>query len=265
MYLPEIIAVGIYNSQNIAKTPAVSIPRKTMRFEIELPMEDGGVSHIDSGERAIRPNTLICAKPGQLRHTTFPYKCYFLHINIPGGSLYDALTQTPDFIQTLRYDHYRRLFTKLIHYYHTASGNEILLQSLVLELIHTIRQDGAHPARQTDGNLRHDRLVEKAVAYIKADLTQDLHLEQVASYVSLSPIHFHNRFKAATGTTLREYVEQQRIKKAIDLLMTTDWSLTRIAFEAGFSSQSYFSFVFKRKMGLTPREYIRQMYRKYET
>lgn len=265
MYLPEIIAVGIYNSQNVVKSLTVSRQRETTRFEIELPMEDGGISYIGSGASPIRPHTLICAKPGQLRHTKFPYKCYFLHITIPNGSLHEALTNTPDFIQTDRYDHYRRIFTRLIHYHHTAGDNLIIQQSLVLELIHLLRQDGARLARLAEGKNSHDSLVEKAVSYIKADLTQDLCLEQVADYVSLSPIHFHNRFKTAMGITLREYVEQQRIKKAIDLLMTTDWSLTQIAFESGFSSQSYFSFVFKRKMGLTPREYIQEMYRKYET
>lgn len=64
--------------------------------------------------------------------------------------------------------------------------------------------------------------------------------------------------------TLREYVEEQRIKKAIHLLLTTDRSLTAVAYECGFSSQSYFSYVFKRKMKTTPRQYIDSLYQKYE-
>ena len=64
--------------------------------------------------------------------------------------------------------------------------------------------------------------------------------------------------------TLRSYIEQQRIKKAIDLLLTTDYALTRIAYECGFSSQSYFSYAFKRKMGKTPRQYVQDIYSKYE-
>jgi len=59
-------------------------------------------------------------------------------------------------------------------------------------------------------------------------------------------------------------VEEQRIKKAIDLLISTDCTLTDVAFECGFSSQSYFSYVFKRRMQKTPREYVQEIYSIYE-
>lgn len=81
----------------------------------------------------------------------------------------------------------------------------------------------------------------------------------------LSPIHFHNCFKSAVGKTLHEYVEEQRIKVAVNLLLTTDLTLTQIAFQCGFSSQSYFSYVFKRKMQTTPRKYVEQLNNLYES
>ena len=61
MILPEIIAVGIYNSQIVAKNTVISKKRKTSMFEIELPIEDGGVSYIDSNSKQINPNMIICA------------------------------------------------------------------------------------------------------------------------------------------------------------------------------------------------------------
>ena len=82
--------------------------------------------------------------------------------------------------------------------------------------------------------------------------------------MSFSPIHFHNTFKRTVGKTLRDYIEEQRIKKATDLLLTTNYSFTQIAYECGFSSQSYFSYVFKRRMNLAPREYAKKMHRRYE-
>ena len=57
--------------------------------------------------------------------------------------------------------------------------------------------------------------------------------------------------------------EPERIRKACGLLLSTDWTLTRIAQECGFASQSYFSFAFKRKMEMTPREYTRSMAERY--
>lgn len=263
MILPEIVAAGIYNSQYVAKNLAVSKNRKTSMFEIELPMEKGGISYIGTSSMPITPNMIICAKPGQTRHTKFPFKCYFLHMILHSGTLYDTLMQTPDIFETGNTEAYQRIFTKLVKHYNSATDNEIILQSLVLELIYTISRDCELRARQGSQGSGISR-IEPALQYIKANLTEDLSLEKVAAYAALSPIHFHNSFKAAVGKTLRDYVEEQRIKKAIHLLMSTEDSLTEIAFACGFSSQSYFSYVFKRRMGKTPREYVQEIYNKYE-
>ncbi len=264
MLLPEIVAAGIYNSQLVAKNTAISRTRKTSMFEIELPVENGGISYIGSNAKPITPNMLICAKPGQLRHTKFPYKCYFVHMILHGDSLQETLMDTPDFLETDRADIYKALFTKLIKYGNSGTDNELLLQSTMLELIHTIRQDSARPTTWGNQKNNHHTVIQKALKYIHEHLTEDLSLETVAKSVSLSTIHFHNSFKTAVGKTLRDYVEEQRIKKAINLLITTDCSLTEIAFACGFSSQSYFSYVFKRRMKQTPREYVQQFYSKYE-
>ena len=177
-------------------------------------------------------------------------------------SLQEILMNTPDFWDTDKAEVYISLFTKLIKNYN--ANNEILLQSIVLELIHTIQQDSSKPVAQGKQKYNQHITIETALKYIHQHLTEDLSLETVAKSVSLSTIHFHNSFKAAVGKTLREYVEEQRIKKAINLLLTTDLSLTEIAFSCGFSSQSYFSYVFKRRMEQTPREYVQTYYSKYE-
>ena len=69
MDLPNLVAAGIYDSRIATKNIAISKNRKTTMFEIELPMESGGISYIDNEARKIEPNLIICAKPGQIRHT----------------------------------------------------------------------------------------------------------------------------------------------------------------------------------------------------
>ena len=264
MQLPKIVAVGIYNSRTVAKNTAVSKNRKTSMFEIELPMETGGVSYIDDNTCPIDTHTLICAKPGQARHTRFPFKCYYVHLLVPEGTVHNLLTDIPDFIPTNRRDDYHSLFQRMFHLYSNPSaGDELLLQSLLLELIHTLRHDAERSLRIHQTGNSHFR-VEEVLEYIQNNLTEDLRLETVAKTHSLSAVHFHNSFKAAVGMTLRDYVEEQRVRRAVTLLQTTDLSLTQVAFECGFSSQSYFSFVFKRRMYTTPRQYVRELNRRYE-
>ncbi len=264
MVLPEIVAVGVYNSQVVAKNSVISKNRKTSMFEIELPMEVGGISYIESASKPIEPNMIICAKPGQLRHTKFPYKCYFVHIIIHDGPLYDTLMEIPDFFTTSKREKYVEIFTRMIkHYSLGTQKEEIILQSLLLEMIYTISRDSVSKTKNGGvGNC--DSIVEKSLKYIKSHITEDLSLETVSKAMNVSPVYFHNLFKRSVGKTLRDYVEELRIKNAINLLLTTDDSLTKIAFECGFSSQSYFSYVFKRRMKVPPREYIRDVHSKYE-
>lgn len=261
MIMPEIVEVGIYNSLVVAKNIRASKERRTTTFEIELPIEEGGVSYIDSSSKHIKTNMIICAKPGQVRHTRFPFKCYYVHVNVEDSGLYDTLMKIPVFFETDKAEVYRDIFEKLFKYYNSFDENEdIILQSLLLELVYVIVKDPKIKNMSSENN----RTVERAIEYIEEHLTEELTLESVAKQMSFSPIHFHNTFKKATGKTLRDYIEEQRIKKATTLLLSTNYSLTQIAYECGFSSQSYFSYVFKRRMKRTPREYAKEIHRRYE-
>ena len=233
-------------------------------FEIELPIEKAGIAYIDSISRPIDTDMIICAKPGQMRHTKFPYKCCYVHMIVQSGLLYDALSDTPSCFKTDRTESYREIFSQLLRHYDTFSEtDEIFTQSKLFELIYTVKTDSIAVGTIKKPTSSPD-VIENTVKYIDSHLTEDLSLNRLAELNSMSAIHFHNKFKSATGKTLRCYIEEERIKKAIDLLYTTNYNLTQIAYECGFSSQSYFSYAFKRKMNCTPREYVKQIYNKYE-
>ncbi len=263
--LPEIVGVGIYSSSISAGSIKISKNRKTTMFELELPIEDGGVSYINSEFMPITPNILICAKPGQARHTKFPYKCYYIHMMLKDGYLYDRLCKMPNFIKTEKGDAYKRIFSRMCKYYDTAvEKDRIILQSMLLELVYTMESEpSVYPKYEKTKN-SNNLIIERVLKYIKENPTEDLSLKNLADMVSLSPIHFHNCFKASVGKTLHDYVNEQRINKAINMLITTDKNLTEIAFECGFSSQSYFSYVFKRRMKSTPREYAKMINDRYD-
>ena len=182
---------------------------------------------------------------------------------IRDGPLYDTLINTPDFFETDQYDNYKRILEKLSWHFNSLSEREeIIIQSLILELIYTIGKDTTKRTMKHKSISDH-LIIERTLRFIADNLKEDLCLKNIARQMSLSPVYFHTLFKASVGKTLRDYVEEQRIKRAITLLQTTDYSLTKIAFECGFSSQSYFSYIFKRRMNQTPRKYAQELYDKY--
>ncbi len=263
--LPEILSIGIYDSNIALRSETITQNRRTTRFEIELPIEKGGTSYINGEEMQIEENMVICAKPSQIRHTRLPYKCYFLYLILEDGYLYDNLIKLPAFIKTEKYEIYQRIFESLYsHFTYGIENDEIILQSLVLELIHNLNKDSKTSAARENINENNYKAVSKAISYIKNNLSADLSLEAISRLVGFSPIHFHNVFKASTERTLREYVEEKRIRKAENMLLTTDFTLAEIAYECGFSSQSYFNYAFKRKNGKTPRAYAKEAFERYE-
>ena len=180
------------------------------------------------------------------------------------GDLYDILMKSPTFIPVSDFSEYLYIFKSLCnHRNEDIELNGIILQSLILKLIYTLSADSKKQINAKGfKNIDYDK-IGKSIKYVKEHLSENLSLATVSSYVSYSPIYFHNCFKAAIGKTLREYIEEERIKKSIHLLSTTSLTLTEIAAQCGFSSQSYFSCVFKKKMNMTPRDYVREDQKRY--
>ena len=184
---------------------------------------------------------------------------------VTGGKLYDNLMNIPNYVKTNNYEKYCEIFKVLREYYDsTVDSDEIILQSLILELIHTLINDSKKLLSRDHIKSNHYKTIENTIKYIKENLASELSLETMANRAGFSPVHFHKVFKTSTGKTLHEYVEEQRIKKAANMLITTDYTLTEIAYECGFSSQSYFNYAFKRKMSKTPRAYAKEVFAQYE-
>ncbi|MFV0467093.1 MAG: PocR ligand-binding domain-containing protein [Lachnospiraceae bacterium] len=98
-------------------------------------------------------------------------------------------------------------------------------------------------------------LIKKAFSYIAKHYSENLSLEDVASYVHLNPAYFSTLFKQSSGASFKEYLNTIRIEESKHLLSSTDYAIIDIAIAVGFEDQSYFSKVFKKYTGLTPRQY----------
>lgn len=194
----------------------------------------------------------------------FPFKCYYIHFILNNGDLYERLLDIPNFVTTDNFEKYKCIFEKMYKHFETPDeDNELILQSLVLELIYTLTKDSEKLQKRDQTKTNNYIIIERTIKYIKENLTAELSLENVAKFAGMSPIHFHNCFKTATAYTLHRYIEELRIKKAANMLVTTDYTLTKIAYECGFSSQAYFSYAFKRKMNLTQRKYAKEIFERY--
>ncbi|MCR5217145.1 response regulator [Treponema sp.] len=99
-------------------------------------------------------------------------------------------------------------------------------------------------------------VIFKAKKYIEENYAdQNTTLTTVAQEVAMSPNHFSTIFSQECKTTFIEYLTDVRIENAKKLMRETDMKGYDIAYECGFSDPHYFSYIFKKNTGLSPREY----------
>ena len=106
-------------------------------------------------------------------------------------------------------------------------------------------------------NTRHPNsvLLARALEFMEEHLAAELSREEVARAAGLSPSHFSHLMRAKTGWSFTELLTRLRVDRACHLLAHTDHPLVRIAQDCGFSDQSYFTRVFRKRTGQPPGDY----------
>ncbi len=101
-------------------------------------------------------------------------------------------------------------------------------------------------------------LTQKIMTYISADLTSDLSLNAMAELLNVNTSYLSTLFKREVGIPLTDYVNRQRVEQAKKLLTATEFPIKIIAEKCGIPDVYYFSRMFKKRTGCTPRAYREQ-------
>jgi AraC family transcriptional regulator len=136
-------------------------------------------------------------------------------------------------------------------------GGRLYIESLANVLaVHLLRQYAAAKPHLTvyEGGLPKRQLMQ-VLDYINEHLNQDIKLADLAALLGISQFHFSHLFKQAIGTSPYQYLLQQRIERAKQLLKQSDRSIIDIAFQCGFNSHSHLSKQFRQLTGITPKAY----------
>ena len=98
-------------------------------------------------------------------------------------------------------------------------------------------------------------LTQKAITFIDTDLSADLSLRTISQALNISSSYLSTSFKKETGQTITDYINRRRVSHAKHLLKTTSLQIQTIAQHCGILDVHYFSKVFKRITGITPKQY----------
>ncbi|NEQ26925.1 MAG: helix-turn-helix transcriptional regulator, partial [Microcoleus sp. SIO2G3] len=89
-------------------------------------------------------------------------------------------------------------------------------------------------------------------------LAQEISLNAIADYLGISRYYFCRQFKQSTGLSPHQYVIQQRVERAKQLLLQGKMSIANVAQVCGFTHQSHLNRHFKRLTGVTPKTLLKR-------
>lgn len=262
--------------------------RYTHRLVTDYEMEfftdsRGGRLLIDGKSYEVNKGDVIFKRPGVTSQGILPYTCYLVCFDLLGrpraGALpYYLLDEKPlqpsyscgllDMLPTLirpadsgKIGHW---FGK-VHAAFTGSDPHagLLLRAYVLQILHQLhleatdlRGDAIVPSSP------HRRALQEVCGHIDTHLQDKLDLPLLARIAGISPAYFQKLFKQACGESPAQYVVRKRLEAARSALSRTDRPIAAIARDCGFEELPYFSYCFKKHVGVSPSQYRRS--RRYE-
>ncbi len=135
-----------------------------------------------------------------------------------------------------------------------AGYYEILRCKLIEIIIQTMRKSAADM-----DNLSDDGICAMMIKYAEKHITDKNILTGISERLNFSTAYLSRKFKSDTGMTFSAYIQKIRIEQSCRLLANTNKKITEIAYLSGYSDMKFFNSLFKKHLGVTPREFRKGM------
>lgn len=266
----------------------LSYPAVTTHWheEAELTLVTSGhcLYQIDLVDYEVKEGDILFVSPLLLHSVSLPQgteknpkmemvsETYVFHLNFLGGNSTDVCS-TRYFVPIMNHEislpclitpehpayvSIRKIFNQIASLYNEeVPGYELALKSLFLQVIFLLLQYSEKHTSSGEGT-RSDKL-KNVLDYIEVHYAQSIAVEQLAKICCFSEYHFMRFFKKHMNQTCIEYINNVRLEKAVELFEQGNTSILDVSLSVGFHNLSYFHRAFKKKYGMTPRSFIKEL------
>ncbi|MEG2597234.1 MAG: AraC family transcriptional regulator, partial [Oscillospiraceae bacterium] len=203
----------------------------------------------------IRPSEVV----SYIADAKNPWEYYWVGFN--GTEAHRLINLTPFFQsgRVLYLDEALGLKQLLVEIYESRgnlSANEAKMIGGLYRFLGTLIETSE---RQQNKTAPTKQYVEQAIKYISRNYSSEISIEDVASAVRISPSHLYRIFSVELGMPPAQFLIRYRINEACSLLRNSDLSIGEVGASTGFNDPLYFSRVFKKMKGMSPRSYIKKV------
>ena len=138
-------------------------------------------------------------------------------------------------------------------------GYQLIVLGSLYQLIGTIFSENYYNPTPDKPPRDHRRIVQlkQALEFIESSYNKPISLQEMADSVQMSPKYFCRFFQEMTHRSPVDYLNYYRIERACYQLLTTNDTITEVAYNSGFNDLSYFIKTFKKYKGTTPKQYLK--------
>lgn len=275
---PRVLGCELFNS-NMSYVSGHKLPiRNVYDYELEYFLEDSGEMVVDDRLYSLSKGDIVFRRPGQITQGIMNYSCYAVYFDLVGDAfkshqnyhlddqyLYQKCYQNP-VLDTIpikfhasRMEKFSDLFEQMLReFIHYNESSELLLKSILLQLLYDVYHEVID--QQKFSLTPHSKKMKQIIEYITNHFHERICNQDLARICNMSLSHFYRVFSQTMNCSPNHFIINIRIDKAKEYIVKTDFTMYEIAEQCGFENVSYFSYLFKRKTGLSPHEF-RKRYR----
>lgn len=207
-----------------------------------------GIETIDGTPYQLNPNTFVIIPPNVIHDESRLSDCRILCLSFSCHS--DSLEICHHVDESLII--YKILKEILKESIEQPFGYQDMIAAKLSELIIQI-------SRLSNENDSASKNFDYIIHYLKNNYHEKIRLSACAEQLNLSYDYFQHKFKQLTGYSPQNFLLEQRLKAAKELLTSSNYNCTEIAYHCGFSTSAQFSMLFKKKYGVSPKHFYHRL------
>ncbi len=150
-----------------------------------------------------------------------------------------------------------KIFDEIVfEYEHKEKFFELYIKANILKLLSIIARKYNKSTHADKNNiLKYRNVIMEVLDYVRKNSNKKIYIEDACKITKMTSSYFSYVFKQLTGQTFIEYLRSFKIANAKEMLLNSDKKISEISSEIGFDDPAYFDRVFKKEVGITPKQF----------